>query len=238
MRITPNVGVAIGVGISAAAGLGLVIHNATKRTELDEVLDNGTSPVATPSPRPGPAPSAPSTSHPTGIGRGTLHPDEPAWPTVTPRNAVEFPTVDSYVDRYMDAYDHSRDGVIELGWGQTFGDDERVTGSVGSIHTMAEFFRGADTDADERVTREELRSAIAEFDTRGTVGFNPNAPELGDGRLGIDELDAFRKAAIRDHSDPADRFTDRGVAQIITVDGKRQNNEGFFRALPDYRAVD
>ena len=211
MKITPGVGVAIGLGVAAAAvGIGFALgahrHDSPTATPY---------PGPFPSPRPGPAPTPSPTARPDEIG-GT--------------------TVADLAAQFTGHYDHSRDGVIDIRWGQQFGTDERVTGEVGNIHTMVGFFREADVDGDMQVTDTELRDAIATFDTRGTRGFSPGASELGDGYLGIQELQAFADhayGAFSDAGDPRDEF---GVSQIITVDGERRNNEGFFDALPEYRA--
>jgi hypothetical protein len=100
---------------------------------------------------------------------------------------------------------------------------------------MIEFFQKADTDGNQLVTRDELRGAIAVYDTSGTIGFNPQMPEFGDGFLGQRELASFHDGAIGAYSDPVEQLDERGVAQIITVDGTRTNNEGFFRELPEFR---
>ena len=146
-------------------------------------------------------------------------------------------SVEELTDEYLALYDHSGDEIVDIGWGQMYGTDERVTGEVGDIHTMVEFLREADVDQDDFVTRTELRDAIAGYDTLGIVGFNPDAPEIGDGLLGPSEILAFRAGAISAHSDPVTTIDERGVAQLIEADGQQVHNEAFFDALPDYRAL-
>jgi hypothetical protein len=227
MRVTPGVGIAIGLGAVGVIAGGVAIANFLGGDDHD-----GRSVGRVPNPTPGPSPTPPS---------GDDHvptPDVP-FPTETGPQPWTQPTrVDGLVDRYMELYDHSGDGEIDLGWGQQFGDDERVTGDVGNIHTMVEFFRDADTDGNKLLTRDELRGAIAAFDTQGTIGFNPSAPELGDGILGTYELLRYKQDAIQAHSDPLDYVDTKGVPQmLLDEDGNNVNNEGFFHALPDYRAL-
>lgn len=204
------------MAIGLAAGGALVAGGLVLRELLDDddgatATPNGGAPMPTPSPAPGPAPQPPGGRFDAGTG------------------------VDLLADRYLEQYDHSGDGVIEIGWGQQFGSDERVSGDVGDIRTMVEFFRQADVDGNQQVTREELRGALARFDTRGTVGFNPAAPELGDGNLDVAERLTFEREVIGSQQ-PGDEPIDlRGVPQILA---NGENNEPFFRALPDYRALD
>ena len=232
MKITPGVGVAIGMGVAAAAvGIGLAL--GTHRND-----SGGPTPYSgpVPSPRPGPAPTPSPTTSPTSDA--IPYPLEPeVLGTGNPLLAIY--RVDDLADMYLDRYDHSGDGTIDIGWGQQFGSDERVTGDVGNVHTMVEFFRDADVDGNELVTRDELRGAIAVFDTEGTTGFNPMGAQLGDGILGRLELREFKDQAIQSHSDPLDWVDEKGVPQIVIApDGEYVNNQGFFDALPEYRALD
>ncbi len=226
MRITPGIGIALALG-----GVGVVAGGIALANALGADHDAPGAPVGpTPNPRPGPSPQ------PIPLPTGDGHP----IPTETGPQPWTQPTrVSGLVDEYMELYDHSGDGKIDLGWSQQFGDDERITGDVGNIHTMVEFFRGADADGDELLTRDELRGAIAAFDTQGTIGFNPMASELGDGVLGTYELMKYKQDAIQAHSDPLDYVDTKGVPQILLdEEGERVNNEGFFDALPEYRAMD
>jgi hypothetical protein len=212
MQLSPGAGVAIGL----VAGGALVAGGFALRALLDDDDHAAASPSGsplppTPSPAPGPSPVPPGRRVDAGSG------------------------VELLTDRYLELYDHSRDGVIEIGWSQQYGADERVTGEVGDIHTMVEFFRQADVDGDERVTRDELRSAIAGYDTRGTVGFNPNAPQIGDGRLDVAERLTFEHEVIGSQQPDGEPIDPRGVPQILS---SGEHNEPFFRALPDYRALD
>ncbi len=180
----------------------------------------------TPSPSPGPSP------HP------VPNEDVPVPTETGPQPWTRPTTVDGLVDRYLELYDHSGDGEIDLGWSQQFSTDERVTGDVGNIHTMVEFFRDADADGDKLLTRDELRGAIAVFDTEGTIGWNPMGGEFGDGTLAYHELARYKDEAIQAHSDPLDHVDTKGVPQIlIDESGEHVNNEGFFDALPEYRAL-
>jgi hypothetical protein len=218
----PNrVALAFGIAVAAtgaAFGIGRLLshHDASTPHEW--------SPV--PSPAPGPAPTPPTPSEPAQAGGFGGH-------------GGLMTNVDDVVDFYLDAYDHDRSGTIEVSPFQSPGTrDERVTGGVGDMHTMVEFFRDADADGDGTLTRGELRDAVAAHDTSGTTGFNPDAPELGDGYLGARELASFRADAIEAHGAPAGYGDDRGVPQIVTdADGTRHNNEPFFRALPEYRPL-
>ncbi len=146
--------------------------------------------------------------------------------------------VQPLVDTYMKMYDHGQDGrdEIDISSHQAPGaGDERTTGDPLDKHTMVEFFKKADTDGDERVTRKELYAAIAVYDTQGTFGFNPNSKPLGDGYLGPDELARFRNEAIRAYSDTLTTVDDRGVPMMITKeDGSQVNNSKFFESLPEY----
>ncbi|MCW2928932.1 MAG: hypothetical protein JWM86_2900 [Thermoleophilia bacterium] len=244
MKITPALGIALGLGVGGAVGAGIALHGALTNDDEGGGTPVGHGPHPVPSPEPGPAPKPPNDDvqlddPPTGPQRPT---DTQSWPE-THKNYVEFPKIDGMVDRYMKAYDHSHDGVIQLGSGQEFGTDERITGDVGTLHTMVEFFRDSDANGDSRLTRAELKGGITGFDEKTLDTYGPplpgqTMPKVGDGRLNPDELDRFRQGAIRDHSDPSQHWTDRGVEQILSVDGEHVNNEQFFRSLPEYRALD
>lgn len=233
--ITPGIGIAIGLGAIGVIAGGVAIANVLGN---DHDASTGHGPSGpTPNPQPGPSPQPQPQVTPEGGGFpipiGPAEPeDQGAQPWTQPTR------VEGLVDDYMRLYDHSGDGKIDLDWGQQFGDDERVTGDVGNIHTMVEFFRDADADGNKLLTRSELRGAIALYDTSGTVGFNPMAPEVGDGILAYHELAKYKDEAIQAHSDPLDYADTKGVPQLVYAeDGSLVNNEGFFDALPDYRAL-
>jgi hypothetical protein len=232
--ITPGIGIALALGgIGVVAG-GLALANVLGDDDHAAPTSPHTPVGPTPSPSPGPSP------RPTPEGGMPIPVEDVPFPTETGPQPWTQPTrIDGLVDQYMALYDHSGDGEIDLGWGQQFGTDERVTGDVGNIHTMVEFFRDADTDGNKLLTRDELRGAISVYDTSGTIGFNPNGQEFGDGILAYHELARYEDEAIQAHSDPLDHVDTKGVPQLVFAeDGTLANNEGFFRALPDYRALD
>lgn len=242
--ITPGIGIAIALGgIGVVAG-GLALANVLG--DHHDSPDRYVGPTPNPQPGPSPRPEVELTPEGGGFPVPTSDGGTPA-PTGNVPEAWTQPTrVDGLVDEYMALYDHSGDGQIDLRGGQQFGTDERVTGDVGNIHTMVEFFRSADadgssfqSDGNKLLTRDELRGAIMAWDTSGTIGFNPNGQEFGDGILGFHELAKFKDDAIQAHSDPLDYVATKGVPQLVYAeDGSLVNNEGFFDALPEYRALD
>jgi hypothetical protein len=201
MKITPGIGIALGLGAAGLVASGVALAHALGGDDHDERAAGKT------------------------VG-------EPHPPVLTPEDAG-LTSVNTVAEQLLEHYDHSGDGSIDIGWGQQYSADERVTGAVGDIHTMVGFFRAADGDKDKSVTRDELIHAITRFDTGGI-----NGAGVSDGLLGERELADYRSGAISRYSEQPGWIDDRGVQQVVTgIDGKTRNNEGFFHELPDYRPL-